>query len=83
VQLVSEVSEPFVPIPDELLVNLQESRLVVEALLDSLPATFATASGVESALGPALQAAFMVVNAIGGKVLLFQAAVPSLGARPA
>ena len=37
---------------------------------------------VESAMGPALQAAFMVVSPIGGKMLLFQSAVPSLGARP-
>lgn len=35
---------------------------------------------VESAMGPALQAAFMVVSPIGGKLLLFQSAVPSLGA---
>ncbi len=37
---------------------------------------------VESAMGPALQAAFMVVSPIGGKMLLFQSAVPSLGAVP-
>lgn len=31
-------------------------------------------------MGPALQAAFMVMTPLGGKLLLFQAAVPSLGA---
>ena len=31
-------------------------------------------------MGPALQAAFMVMSPIGGKLLLFQSAVPSLGA---
>lgn len=31
-------------------------------------------------MGPALQAAFMVVSHIGGKMLLFQSAVPSIGA---
>lgn len=30
-------------------------------------------------MGPALQAAFMVMSPIGGKLLLFQSAVPSLG----
>ena len=30
-------------------------------------------------MGPALQAAFLVMNHIGGKLLLFQAAAPSLG----
>ena len=39
------------------------------------------AAQVESAMGPALQAAFMVMSPIGGKLLLFQSAVPSLGAR--
>ena len=33
-------------------------------------------------MGAALQAAFMVMTPIGGKLLLFQAAVPSLGALP-
>ncbi len=32
-----------------------------------------------SATGPALQAAFMVMSAVGGKLLLFQAASPSVG----
>ncbi len=33
----------------------------------------------DSATGPALQAAFMVMGSIGGKLLLFQAASPSVG----
>ena len=35
---------------------------------------------VESALGPALQAAYTVMQDYGGKMLVFQNAVPSLGA---
>jgi len=34
---------------------------------------------VESALGPALKAAFMVMSQIGGKLLVFQSTLPSLG----
>ena len=45
-QVVAELSEPFVPLPDDLLVNLAESRGVVEALLDSLPSTFAVNTSV-------------------------------------
>lgn len=44
--VMSDVEDPFVPLPDDLLVNLAESRSVVEALLDSLPATFAANSQV-------------------------------------
>lgn len=77
--VVPEIDDPFVPLPDELLVNLTESRPLVERLLDSLPASFAQTQKVDSAMGPALQAAFLVMNHIGGKLLLFQAATPSLG----
>ncbi|KXZ41961.1 hypothetical protein GPECTOR_234g547 [Gonium pectorale] len=77
--VVTELDEPFVPLPDELLVNLRDSRSVVEALLDALPNNFANNSVVDSAMGPALQAAFMVASHIGGKLLLFQSSVPSLG----
>ena len=38
--VMSDTEEPFVPLPGDLLVNLTESRVVVEALLDSLPTTF-------------------------------------------
>ena len=41
--------------PDDLLVNLVESRSVIEALLDSLPNNFANTPVVDSAFGPALQ----------------------------
>jgi len=77
--VVTELDDPFVPLPDDLLVNKADSRAVIDALLDSLPNTFASNSIVESATGPALQAAFMVMNHIGGKLLLFQSSVPSLG----
>ena len=76
---MAEISEPFVPLPDDLIVNLQESRAVVDAFLDALPNTFSHNQSIESAMGPALQAAFLVMSSLGGKLLLFQAAVPSLG----
>ena len=39
-QVVPELAEPFAPLPDDLLVNLKESRGVIDALLDSLPTAF-------------------------------------------
>ncbi|KAL3680064.1 hypothetical protein R1sor_023020 [Riccia sorocarpa] len=77
--VVAELDDPFLPMPDDLLVNLSESRAVVEALLDSLPAMFQNNLNVESALGPALKAAFMVMSQLGGKLLVFQSTLPSLG----
>uniref|UniRef100_A0A0C9RQX6 TSA: Wollemia nobilis Ref_Wollemi_Transcript_911_3688 transcribed RNA sequence n=1 Tax=Wollemia nobilis TaxID=56998 RepID=A0A0C9RQX6_9CONI len=77
--VVADLDDPFVPLPDDLLVNLSESRHVVEALLDSLPSMFEENLNVESAFGPALKAAFMVMSQLGGKLLIFQSTLPSLG----
>ncbi|CAN6818387.1 unnamed protein product [Brassica oleracea] len=78
--VVSDLDDIFVPLPDDLLVNLSESRNVVEAFLDSLPLMFQNNVNVESAFGPALKAAYMVMNQLGGKLLIFQNSLPSLGA---
>lgn len=77
--VVSDIAEVFLPVPDDLLVNLSDSRTVVDALLDSLPDMFAGTSTVEAALGPSLLAAHAVMKHIGGKMLVFQASLPSLG----
>ena len=34
--VVPDLADPFLPVPDDLLVNLGESRSVVDTLLDSL-----------------------------------------------
>ncbi|KAL9265088.1 transport protein SEC24 A-like protein [Drosera capensis] len=77
--VVSDVEDIFVPLPDDLLVNLSESKTVVETFLDSLPGMFQDNTNLESAFGPALKAAFMVMNQLGGKLLIFQNTLPSLG----
>lgn len=78
--VVSDLKELFVPLPDHLLVNLKESRSVVDSFLDSLPDMFAKNPVVSlSCLGPALKAAFTVMKQIGGKMLVFQSIMPNLG----
>ncbi|XP_070051424.1 protein transport protein SEC24 A-like [Nicotiana tomentosiformis] len=77
--VMSDLEDVFVPLPDDLLVNLSESRTVVDAFLDSLPSMFQDNVNVESAFGPALKAAFMVMSQLGGKLLIFQSSLPSLG----
>ncbi|KAI4301671.1 hypothetical protein L6164_034924 [Bauhinia variegata] len=77
--VVSDLDDIFVPLPDDLLVNLSESRSVVETFLDSLPSMFQGNMNLESAFGPALKAAFMVMSQLGGKLLIFQNTLPSLG----
>ncbi|XP_073039241.1 protein transport protein SEC24 A-like [Primulina eburnea] len=77
--VVSDLDDIFIPLPEDLLVNLSESRIVVEAFLESLPSMFQENMNVESAFGPALKAAFMVMSQLGGKLLIFQNTLPSLG----
>lgn len=78
--VVSDLKELFVPLPDHLLVNVKESRAVVESFLDSLPEMFAK-NPVQGAscLGPALKAAFTVMKQIGGKMCVFQSIMPNMG----
>lgn len=63
----------------ELLANLTESRGLVNTLLDTLPSMFGHNRTAENALGPALDAAFSICQHIGGKMLVFQTALPSAG----
>ena len=41
--VVSDVVDVMLPLPEDLLVNLQESRVAIDALLDALPSMFAPA----------------------------------------
>lgn len=77
--VVTELDDPFLPLPDDLLVNLTDSRELVDALLDALPNGYTPSTSNDVAMGPALQAAYLVMGHLGGKLLLFQAGLPSLG----
>ena len=68
---------------DDLLVPLGEYRVAVEALLDRMTSNtaslFRPISGGSSALGPALTAGIRLLQRIGGKMVVCQAALPSVG----
>jgi protein transport protein SEC24 len=51
----------------------------VEHLLDSLPSMYAANRTMDSALGPALEAAYLISQHVGGKVVVVQACLPTLG----
>jgi Sec23/Sec24 trunk domain len=59
--VVPDLDDVFLPLPDDLLVNLSDSRNVVDSFLDCLPTMFQENPNVESATGPALKAAYMVM----------------------
>jgi hypothetical protein len=77
--VVTEIDELFTPMPGEVLVNLLERKEVVAALLDKLPAMFASNQPTDTCLGPALRAAYAVSQHVGGKLAVFTASRPTVG----
>ncbi|KAJ8266873.1 hypothetical protein GJAV_G00135660 [Gymnothorax javanicus] len=78
--IISDIDDIFLPMPDGLLVNLNESKELVQDLLKALPQMFVKTMETHSALGPALQAAFKLLSPTGGRVSVFQTQLPTLGA---
>ena len=62
------------PSPSDLLANLKESRALVKALQNKLPSMFKDTDHIDSALGPALQAAYT-----GKNIIIFQYRPPQHG----
>uniref|UniRef100_A0A131Z1H0 Protein transport protein SEC24 n=1 Tax=Rhipicephalus appendiculatus TaxID=34631 RepID=A0A131Z1H0_RHIAP len=77
--LVSDIDDVFVPSPDSLLVNIHESKALVQDLLTNLPSIHAQNGEPTSALGAAVQAAYKLVSPIGGRVSVFQTCLPNAG----
>uniref|UniRef100_A0A8C6SUI5 SEC24 homolog A, COPII coat complex component n=1 Tax=Neogobius melanostomus TaxID=47308 RepID=A0A8C6SUI5_9GOBI len=66
--IVSDIEDIFLPTPDSLLVNLNESKELVQDLLKSLPSLFEKTMETQSALGSALQSAFKLLSPTGGRI---------------
>ena len=59
--VVSELDDVFLPTPAHLMVNLSDSRELIQSFLEKLPDMFKETANVNNALGTALQAAFKIV----------------------
>ncbi|XP_034961357.2 protein transport protein Sec24A [Zootoca vivipara] len=77
--IVSDIEEVFIPMPENLLVNLNESKELIQDLLKTLPQMFTNSLETQSALGPALQAAFKLMSPTGGRISVFQTQLPTVG----
>uniref|UniRef100_A0A8D2MQU8 SEC24 homolog A, COPII coat complex component n=2 Tax=Zonotrichia TaxID=44387 RepID=A0A8D2MQU8_ZONAL len=77
--IVSDIEDVFIPMPENLLVNLNENKELIQDLLKTLPQMFTKSLETQSALGPALQAAFKLMSPTGGRITVFQTQLPSLG----
>ncbi|XP_064552039.1 protein transport protein Sec24A [Drosophila montana] len=74
-----DIDDPFLPRPDSLLVNLKECKELVRDLLKQLPKRFSHTHDPGSALGAALQVAFKLMQASGGRITVFQSCLPNKG----
>ncbi|KAF2267375.1 hypothetical protein CC78DRAFT_530777 [Lojkania enalia] len=77
--VVSDLDEPFLPTPADLLVNLSESRANIEHFLEKLQSMFAETPITQSAMGSALRAAHKLISPIGGKITVLSSTIPNVG----
>lgn len=77
--IVSDIDEVFVPILDGFLVNLNESRQVIETLLDTLPAMFQENKETELVLAPVVEAGIEALKSAkcAGKLFIFHSNLPN------
>lgn len=75
--VIPELSENYLPQPDDLLVNLNDSYEIICNMLDNFQNYFSTPTGgaLETAFVPAITSAFNICKHIGGRMLLFQVSV--------
>jgi protein transport protein SEC24 len=77
--VVSDLDDVFLPMPNDLLVNLTACRPAIENLLQKLPDMYKHTVDNKNCLGAALQAAMKLMAALGGKIVVLQASLPSVG----
>lgn len=77
--VVSDLDEPFLPTPEDLLVNLTECRANIEAFLGKLQGMFANTQNGSSAMGSALRAGHKLISHVGGKIVVLSATLPNVG----
>lgn len=77
--VVSDLDEPFLPVPQELLVNLSECRLNIENFLEKLPNMFENNHNTGSCMGSALRAGHKLIAPLGGKLVVLSATLPNVG----
>ncbi|XP_055928214.1 protein transport protein Sec24A-like isoform X2 [Argiope bruennichi] len=77
--VVSDIEDVFLPSPDNLLVNVHESKSLISDLLTDLPKRFASNGDINCCLGAALQAAYKLMSPVGGRVTVVLTTLPNYG----
>ncbi|KAG8388134.1 hypothetical protein BUALT_Bualt02G0094300 [Buddleja alternifolia] len=77
--IVPDVQDVYTPLESDVIVQLAECRQHLEILLESIPTMFQSNRTADSAFGAAVKAAFLAMKSTGGKLLVFQSVLPSIG----
>ncbi|KAJ5296080.1 hypothetical protein N7508_010901 [Penicillium antarcticum] len=77
--VVSDLDEPFLPIPGDLLVTLSECRDNIDVFLDKLQEMFQNTQNNSCAMGSALRAGYKLISPVGGKMTVLSASLPNIG----
>ncbi|KAJ2781381.1 COPII coat Sec23p-Sfb3p heterodimer component [Coemansia javaensis] len=77
--VVPDIGDVFVPLSAGFAADPAESRHVIEPLLGALPGMFAQNRTAEPVLGAVVQAAHEALRGRGGKLFVFQTALPTFG----
>ncbi|KAL2492176.1 Protein transport protein Sec24-like [Abeliophyllum distichum] len=77
--IVPDVQDVYTPLQSDIIVQLSECRQHLEVLLESIPTMFQNSRTTDSAFGAAIKAAFLAMKSSGGKLLVFQSVLPSIG----
>ncbi|MCJ1310019.1 COPII subunit [Agyrium rufum] len=78
--VVSDLDEPFLPTPNDLVVTLAECRENIETFLAKLQTMFENTQNGGSCMGSALRAGHKLISAIGGKLVVLSSSLPNIGA---
>ncbi|WCJ18657.1 Sec23/Sec24 protein transport family protein [Euphorbia peplus] len=77
--IVPDVQDVYTPLQTDVIVPVSECRQHLELLLESIPSMFGNSKTAESAFGAAIKAAFLAMKSTGGKLMVFQSVLPSIG----
>lgn len=77
--IVPDVNDVYTPLETDVIVQFAECRQHLEQLLENIPTMFQNNRVAESAFGAAAKAAFLAMKSMGGKLLVFQSVLPSIG----
>lgn len=77
--IVPDVQDVYTPLHSDIIVPLAECSQHLAKLLDDLPTMFESNRVAESAFGAAIKAAFLAMKPTGGKLLVFQSVLTSVG----